>query len=90
MMKVSTRVLRTAVAFGAVLSMAIPLAVSTRPPAARAAGVGPVASCPAGNAAYAVTTADLNEDGKLDAAVASQGDPSVYTLLGDGAGKLGP
>src|SRR5438093_5705298 len=90
MMKVPSRLLRTGVALGAVLSMAIPLAVSTSAPAARAAGVGPVASFPAGSAAYAVTTADLNEDGKLDAAVASQGDPSAYTLLGDGTGKFGP
>jgi hypothetical protein len=73
----------------AVLATVIPLTIVVADRPARSVGLGTVVSYPAGSAAHAVTTADFNEDGKTDVAVASQGDPNVYTLIGSGTGRLG-
>jgi ribosomal protein L24E len=80
----------TAAALGAAVALAVPMALTTGAPPAGAAGFGAVSSFPAGSGAFAVATADLNEDGGIDAAVAVQGDSSIYTLLGDGAGRFAP
>jgi hypothetical protein len=43
-----------------------------------------------GNAPYAVAVADFNGDGKLDLAVANNGDGTVTLLLGNGDGTFAP
>lgn len=45
---------------------------------------------PAGSSPISVATFDLNQDGKLDLAVADNGSSSVYVLLGNGDGTFRP
>lgn len=50
---------------------------------------GPGTSFPAGQNPRTVNVADFNRDGRLDVAVANNGDGTVAVLLGDGAGGFG-
>jgi hypothetical protein len=49
---------------------------------------GPPTTIPVGDHPVAIVTADFNNDGKLDLAVANSGDGTISLLLGNGDGTF--